>query len=35
MAQPLADVPALRICSFASDNLFTMEDVKARALQQL
>lgn len=30
MAQPLADVPGLRICSFASDNRFTTEDVKAR-----
>nr|CAH0107495.1 unnamed protein product [Daphnia galeata] len=30
LAQPLAEIPALRICSFASDNRFTMEDVKAR-----
>ena len=30
MAQPLAEIPALRICSFASDNRFTMEDVKVR-----
>jgi hypothetical protein len=29
MAQPLADVPYLRIFSFASDNRFTMKDVKA------
>lgn len=30
MAQPLADMPALCICSFASDNRFTLENVKAR-----
>ena len=30
LAQPLAEIPALRICSFASDNRFIMEDVKAR-----
>jgi hypothetical protein len=30
MAQPLADLPAVRICTFSSDNRFTTEDVKAR-----
>ena len=30
MAQPMADVPLMRIMVFASDNLFNKDDVKAR-----
>jgi len=30
MAQPMAAVPAMRICCFASDNKFTADDVKSR-----
>ena len=30
MAQPLANVPPLRICSFGSNNKFTSDDVRRR-----